>query len=209
MALFGYMELVDVLIMTAAIGFIFKDIFAPKVSVSPTNYDPLKQYMGPTGWQKFRFAAAVTAPAIIFHELGHKIVSIAYGLQGTFHAAYTWLGIGLVLKLIGSPFLFFVPAYVVPCQDPVTQVISQECLAVLSQRPLIMAAIAFAGPAVNLLLWVAAWYTLKFHAKKFSPKWRMGLHLTKWINMFLFFFNMIPLGMFDGAKVFKGLLAAF
>lgn len=208
MAIISFMEIVDLLIMTLAIGFIFKDIFSPKLAVS-ANYDPLKQYMGPTGMQKFLFAASVTAPAIIFHELGHKIVSMAYGLQGTFHAAYGWLGFGVVLKLIGSPFLFFVPAYVSICEIPGTGMASTACLETLSQRPLVMAAIAFAGPAVNCLLWVGSWYVLKYHSNKLSPKWKLGLHFTKFINMFLFFFNMIPLGMFDGAKVFKGLFGAF
>lgn len=204
MAIVAFQELIDILIMTVAIGFIFKDIFAPKQTIT-ADYDPLKHHRGPTGWQKFKFAAAVTAPAIIFHEMGHKLVSMIYGLQGTFHAAYTWLGIGLVLKLVGSPFLFVVPAYVSICEIPGTGMASRECLQILAQRPLIGAAIAFAGPFVNLLMWLGAWYMLKFHSKKLSNSWKLGLHYSKFINLFLFFFNMIPLGMFDGAKVFSGL----
>jgi len=189
------MEIIDILIMTLALGFIFKDFFRPHVRVSD-NYDPLEYYKSKKSmfdWQNMKFAIIVTAPAIILHEFGHKFVAIMFGATATFHAAYMWLGVGIVLKLIGSSFLFFVPAYV-----------SHTAVA----TPLHSAAIAFAGPAVNLVLWVCAWGVLKAGIKV-NQRTGSILHLTSRINMFLFFFNMIPIGFFDGAHVLKGLLAAF
>ena len=112
------------------------------------------------------------------------------GLFATFHAAYTWLGLGVVLKLVGAPFVFFVPAYV-----------AHSAAALPWQSALI----AFAGPGVNLILWLGAAYILK-KSKNLSHTKSVALHLTSKINMFLFIFNMIPIPGFDGWHVFSGLL---
>ena len=93
-----------------------------------------------------------------------------------------------MLKLLNFGFIFFVPGYVTHAA---------------AASPLTDAAIAFAGPLLNLILWIGAFILLKTSAVK--GKWLIVLEYTKSINMFLFFFNMIPLGPFDGAHVFQGL----
>ena len=148
--------------------------------------------------QRLWFAAAVVAPAIIFHELGHKLVAMGYGLPATFHAAYSWLALGIVLKLLNFGFIFFVPAFV---SFPATV------------TPLQSSLIAFAGPGVNLVLWLSALALLRYPrmARRIGIRERHLpiLALTGRINMFLFIFNMLPLPFFDGAKVFSGLLSLF
>lgn len=192
---FSLQELLDIIIIVAFMGFIFKDLFRRPAMIS-RNYesDPIAYYKHKASigfnWNDFAFAAMVTAPAIILHEFGHKFVALGFGLNATFHAAYMFLGLGLLLKMMNFGFIFFVPAFV-----------SYPALATASQSTLI----AFAGPGVNLLLWLGSWLLLKQGIVK-QRKWIAILALTSKVNMFLFIFNMIPIPPFDGFHVFRGLL---
>ncbi len=122
---------------------------------------------------------------------------MAFGFSATFHAAYSWLVIGVLLKLFLPGFVFFVPAYV-----------SYPAVA----APLQSAAIAFAGPAVNGLFWLASFLYMRYGAKgRLTAKKQETLRyvaLFRRINGFLFIFNMIPIPGFDGYHVFSSLAAA-
>ncbi|MBW2985578.1 M50 family metallopeptidase [Candidatus Woesearchaeota archaeon] len=185
--MFSLQELIDVIIMTLALGFIFKDIF-----VRPSSpYDPLTYYKKKINLENFKFAIIATAPAVILHELAHKFVAIAYGLEATFHAHYFFLGIGILMKLLNFGFIFFVPGYVI-----------HSGLATHFQT----AAIAVAGPLVNLVLWLGSAFILK--QKNVKKKYIPLLFLTKKINMFLFIFNMLPIRPFDGGHFFMSIIQA-
>ena len=170
--------------MTFVIGYIFSGS-VPYFKKKNIYAVPKKKFFD---WERIKFAMLITAPGVVIHELAHKFVAMIYGYSATFQIFPLGLGIGLLLKLVNSPFLFVAPGYV--------------------QIPLVADAvayrlIAFAGPAVNLILWLGSWILLKTQ-KNLKKKWFTILVLTKQINMILFFFNMIPLGFFDGAKVFFG-----
>jgi Zn-dependent protease len=199
--MFSLAEIGDIIIMSLALGFIFGDIFKREQKIkkeTDEDYDPIEaararhEIMG-INWEGMKFAMAVTAPAIILHEFGHKFTAMAFGYSATFHAAYIWLVLGILMKLMKFPFVFFVPAYV-SYNAPIASFKT--------------AAIAFSGPAVNLLLFLIPLAILTF-AKKIPKKYVPWLVLTKNINIFLFFFNMIPIGLFDGAHVLAGLRAGF
>ncbi len=191
MAVVSLQELLDLALMIAVIGYIFKDLLPVR---DARDYDPLLA-LRKRGFfsEGFKNALIVAAPAIALHEIGHKVAAMSFGLQATFHAAYTWLGIGLLLKVINAPLLFFVPGFV-----------SYSGAGV---EPLARALIAFSGPAVNLLLFLFA--TIAIRQGWFSKKYLSLLYLTKQINLFLFIFNMLPFGFFDGAHVFSSLMQAF
>lgn len=185
--LFSINEIIDIVIMTLALGFIFQDIF-PKKSYVSSNYDPIKDYKSKkTGFfnDNFKFAMLLTAPAVILHELGHKFFAIAFGATATFNAAYTFLVLAVVLKLLKSNFIFFVPAYVA-WSGSVTN--------------LEASVIAFAGPFVNLVLFLFSYSYIK--SGKVSKKSIQFWQLFKTINLFLFGFNMLPIPGFDGYHVF-------
>jgi Zn-dependent protease len=182
------MEIFDIILMTLVVGFVFKDLFKPIKKTKDVLDKYLKKHSG-FDWQSFWFAAMVTAPAIILHELGHKITALSFGLSAVFNAAYIWLGIAILLKLAGSSFIFFVPAYV-SISGNATHI--QQALT------------AFAGPGVNLILFIIALIVLKT-GKKLDVKTLHFWQLTKSINLFLFIFNMIPIPGFDGFTVFKNL----
>ena len=174
--------------MSLALGFIFKDVFKKPGHA----YDPINYYKKKFNWEDFKFAVMVTAPAVILHEFGHKFVAMAFGATATFNAAYLFLGIGIVLKLIGSRFLFFVPAYVA-WAGKVTHFQA--------------AGIAIAGPLVNLLIWGISFLVLKKKKGMTLTEVHFWV-LTKKINMFLCIFNMIPLPFFDGGHFFSHLIQA-
>lgn len=187
-------EIVRIIIVIAFVGYIFLDQFRDLVARKKDPYAPVRLGFD---WESFKFAAIATAPAIILHELAHKFVAMFFGMHAEFFAAYTWLVIGLILKLIGFGFIFFIPGYVAwGCA-------SANCVV----EPWMGSLIALAGPATNLILWLGARYVLK--AKLVHRKHHALLYLTQQINMFLFFFNMIPIPPFDGFSVFRGLFATF
>lgn len=178
--------------MTLAVGFIFTKVLE-RVKYKHAHYDPLKSANQSFDIELFKTAVIITAPAIILHEFGHKFVAMGFGAAATFHAAYTWLGVGAVLALMNTGIIFFVPAYV--------------SIPTAGLTALQFSLIAFAGPAVNAILWGISAYILK--TQKMSQKKHGLLYLTKQINMFMFAFNMLPIPGFDGLKVYQGLMQAF
>ena len=183
MVLVSIIELFRMAVMTLGIGYIFSSMVQRPTHAFYTN--PLA-----FDWPSVKLAALATAPAVILHELGHKFTALALGVHAEFFASYFGLGLGIFLKLISAPFIIFVPGYVQ---------ISANAGAVTS------GAIALAGPLVNLALWLAAAFALK--ALRLTRTQMMLAFLTKRINMILFFFNLIPFGFFDGAKVLDGILS--
>jgi len=185
-------ELIDIIVMTLAVGYIFHDVFR----VRPLHsVDPLLHLRKAFMWNDFWFACSVVAPAIILHEIGHKITALSFGLSATFQAAYLWLLIGIVLKLLNFGFIFFVPAFVS---------ISGNA------TPLQGSLVALAGPGVNFVLWLGSWIIIKnASALKLSSRSRYYFTLTKQINLFLFIFNMLPIPLFDGWTVYSGLFKTF
>lgn len=187
-------EIIDLILMTVFVGYIFSDM----IPVRRENYDPLLHYKRGFDFERLKFAILATAPAIILHELAHKFVAISFGLNAVFYAFYRssftlMLGIFTIIsKLTGFGFMFFVPGFVSIGGNG---------------THLQFALTAFAGPFVNLILWLGSLYLLK--NRKYKKKYYLLLLLTSRINMFLFIFNMLPIPGFDGYKVFVELIRAF
>lgn len=177
-------ELIDILLMTAIVGYIFMDHFKAYLAKPVEVVYPLRRF----DWESFKLACMITAPAIILHELSHKFAALYFGLSATFHAAYSWLFLGVILKLLGG-FIFFVPGYV----------------SISSSTGLQSAITASAGPLMNLMLFLASTLILTYK-KQLKHTTFVVLTLTKKINLFLFVFNMIPISGFDGATVIGGLI---
>lgn len=181
------LEILYLLIVTLVLGFIFYDRIG---LYTPSKEDDLiKKYSKRFDWDSFWFAAYVTAPGVVLHELGHKFVALFFGLFAQFKIFTLGLGIAIILKLVNSPFLIIAPGYV-EIGGPAT--------------PLESLLISFAGPFVNLLLFFISLLLLN-RKKKYSKKTYIFLSLTKQINLVLFIFNMIPIPPLDGSKVFYNL----
>ncbi len=185
MVIFSLAEIIRLLIMTAALGYIFMGYIKSPTTLTHTLLSGKKSF----DWESFKFAALVTAPGIILHEMGHKFVGLFLGVKTEFFASYFGLFLGIFLKWINSPFIIFAPGYV-SLSGTMTEF----------QR----FATAFAGPAMNLVLFLGAFIIL--HRKKILTRNQaIALHLTKQINLFLFLFNLIPLPPFDGYAIFTSL----
>ncbi len=211
---FNLFEILDMVIMTAIVGYLFMDAF--KVPLHQRGTDILDQYKKLASskgfdWEAFWFACALIAPSIIIHELGHKFVAMGFGMDATFVGACSSaallsggffnfrcvLQLGVVaMKFMGWSFIVFIPAFVSMTG---------------SASPLAHSIVAFSGPAVHLIFWVGAAYVLKNHKRirKWPVKKRMFVFFFKQINMFLFFFNMLPIPPFDGWWVFSNLFKVF
>lgn len=185
MVLISLVEIGKLAIISLVIGFIFQGFYSPRVKTVFDKLHPKK-----FSFYDFKFSTLVVAPAIVLHELAHKFVAMGYGFTATFELFPFGLILGTFLKLIGSPFLIIAPGFVK---------ISELAL----ENPVAYRLIAFAGPAVNLILWLGALFLLR-SKRNFTRTQFAALSLTKTLNMWLFFFNMIPFGPLDGAKVFFG-----
>ncbi|MCX6710171.1 MAG: hypothetical protein NTV63_04455 [Candidatus Woesearchaeota archaeon] len=180
------MEIIDIIVMSVLVGIIFSDFFKVPSAVRE-KYEPLtsdyrlkKRSIFGINKQGFISALLVTAPAIVLHEMGHKFSALAFGLSAVFHADYMWLMLGVILKFLHFPFLIFVPGYVEISGGTYLQ----------------NAITSFAGPAVNLILWLAPLLAVR---KGWVNKRRIPFFIvTSRINMFLFIFNMLPIPPFDG-----------
>ncbi|MFH0979175.1 MAG: M50 family metallopeptidase [Candidatus Woesearchaeota archaeon] len=182
-------EMFDIIVMSLAVGFIFSDLASRFKPQKDPLLDLSKGYLN---WDDLKFSVLATAPAVLFHELSHKFLALGYGMQATFNAAYGWLGLGVILKLLKFPFIFFVPAYISISGNG---------------TPLQHALIAVAGPAMNGFLWLLSFLFLK--SRTFKRKYDGLLFLTGKINMFLFIFNLLPIPGFDGFTFYTRLFAAF
>jgi len=174
-------EIFYIIVLTAAIGYIF------------SGYIKIQGvYSKGFNWKSIKFAILVSAPAIVLHELGHKFTGLILGYEAMFNLWIPGLLLGIFLRVIGSPFLILAPGYV----------------SVNPNLPIELTAIAFAGPFINLMLYLTAIIILRFK-RKLRQKEFLFWHLTKIINMWLFIFNMIPIPPLDGSKVIGGLFGLF
>jgi Zn-dependent protease len=181
-------EAIDIVIMTVAIGYIFSDFFRREPM---EGYDPLTYYRKQPLFENIKFAAMIAAPAVVFHELAHKLVATIFGAQATLHAPYFWYAIVIILKMMKFPLLFFVGGYVTHTPLPALQ----------------SALVAIAGPLTNLVLWLAILAVIKFHLAD-RKYYKILVPMAK-LNMFLFIFNLIPLPGFDGYNFITSLFGAF
>lgn len=187
MAILSLAEIGHLILMVVGIGFIFKDMVKPTAK----NYDPIAVIGRSVSLSNLKYGIMAVAPGIVLHEMMHKFVAISFGMQATFQSSPIWLGVGVVMKMLALPFIFFIPGYV-SIQGFGT--------------PLQFALIAFVGPASHLFFYFGAKYAL---ANNWWPKYTNVLVVTRYVNGFLFIFNMLPFPPFDGASVYINLFRAF
>lgn len=203
---FNIFEILDIILMTLIIGFLFHDIFRKpqKQDVDVVEY---YKHHRRVDWQDLLWASMLIAPAIIIHELAHKFTAMSFGLDATFYAACSTANLGggflnfycgltllaVILKVIGFGFLFFVPGFVMV--GPGGSYLQYSI-------------VALAGPLMHLLFWLGSAYLLKDkkRVRKMSHKKQIYLFFFKQINMFLFILNMLPIPGFDGFNFLYNLI---
>lgn len=178
-------EIVSLVIISVLLGYIFSGF----IQRPRKEFEFRKRF----DWEDIKFAMIIAAPAVVLHEFGHKFVAIFFGLDATFHIFWFGLLIGVIIKLFSFPLLILAPAYVaIPAGATSLQSVM----------------IAFAGPAVNLLLFGVSWLMLKYR-KKMTTNERVIWIISKRLNLLLFAFNLIPIPPLDGYQVLDGLMRSF
>ncbi|MFH1376270.1 MAG: hypothetical protein ABIH25_01410 [Candidatus Woesearchaeota archaeon] len=186
MALITFTEILYFVILSLIIGYIFSGAFTYRAKTVYEMGKKRKKFY----WRDLGFAVLITAPAIVLHELAHKFVAMGFGFDATFQLFPLGLAIGVILKLVGSPFILVAPGFV-------------EIGTAAFANPTAYRLIALAGPVINALLWLAATIVLKTR-HNLNRTQKSGWKMTRMINLILFIFNMIPFGPLDGAKVLFG-----
>ena len=173
-------EIIDLAILTLALGYIFSGFIQRPRDI----LDYLRPF---PAFDDIKYAAMIVAPAVIVHEIAHKAVGLYLGFDSVLHISIWGLGIGVLLRFIRSPIIFFIPAFVTSAMAPAF--------------PGQFALLALAGPAANFALyWLSDWALL---SKKW-PNHNNAFIISRRINLWLLILNMIPFGFFDGAKVLAG-----
>ncbi|MGB9675235.1 MAG: hypothetical protein ACP5IJ_02820 [Candidatus Nanoarchaeia archaeon] len=184
-------EVIQIIVTIIAVGF----IFSPLPFINFEIYDELgnsdKNRKRKIVLKMIGFGAAVAAPAVILHELAHKLLALHFGFSATYFASWWGLSIGIFLKLLSSNFIFFVPGYV-----------SISGIG----TPIQFGLVALAGPITNLILFLI--FTI-FLSLNIAPKYQVIWALSKRINLWLFIFNMLPIPGLDGFKFYTSLLQTF
>jgi Zn-dependent protease len=124
--------------------------------------------------------------AFVLHELAHKFVAVRYG----FYAEYRMWVQGLIFALITAYFFGFVfaaPGAVYIHGDHISRGENGK--------------ISLAGPLTNIAL--AVIFFLFIPLSSFSPILSAIIGLGFFVNSFLALFNLIPISILDGAKVFR------
>lgn len=130
----------------------------------------------------------VVGLAFILHEeLGHKVVAQRLGYWAEYRAWPTGLFLAFIMAIISKgSFVFAAPGAVMISAYSFYSHINKEK----------MGKIAIAGSVVNIILAVIfIALSLTFGSELFA----MGAQVNVWLAIF----NLIPIGMLDGAKVFK------
>jgi len=124
-------------------------------------------------------SAMTVGVAFIFHELAHKFVAQKYGLFAEFRANYTMLYLALIMSLFG--FIFVAPGAVMIRGQPGKSRYGR---------------VAMAGPLMNIVLGIIFGMFYFIYGGQL-------LFYGFIINSFLALFNMLPIAMFDGKKIYN------
>lgn len=124
---------------------------------------------------------AIFISAFLVHELAHKFLAQYYGSWAEFRAQVSGLFITALSALPFMPFKFIAPgAVMVGLSD--------------SKK---FGKVALIGPITNLIMGFS-FLLLSLYYSTFNPYFTIGASFNGWIAMF----NLIPLGVLDGQKIF-------
>ncbi|MFA6073141.1 MAG: metalloprotease [Candidatus Woesearchaeota archaeon] len=130
----------------------------------------------------FGIALVTVGLGFLFHEIGHKLVAQRYKCQAEFKADNLMLLLALAMSFLG--FVFAAPGAVY-IKGYINRV--QQGL------------IALAGPLMNIILALAFLPGMILFTGTLGLLFSYGFIVNSWLGLF----NMIPVGNFDGFKIYK------
>lgn len=172
--MFEFWEVVEILVTILVLGFIFERLLQ-----IPQSRRKI--------WERTLIASAVLSPAVVLHELAHKFVALYFNCSAVYNMYFLGLMIGVVLKLIGSPVLFFIPAFV-----SITGQMTRNAVFWIS----------IAGPLTNLLIYLMARLLLP----RMREEMAFYTYVVSKVNLYLFLFNLLPFPYTDGYQALNALV---
>jgi len=176
---FSTEELTHLFVSLLVLSFAFSLVlYREEIFTSGFNYSPIL----------FLNSLIVVGLAFILHEeLGHKIVAQRFGYWAEYRAWPMGIFLALIMAVITKGgFVFAAPGAVMISAFTRINIPNKEK----------MGKIAVAGAVVNIILAIMfIGLSLIFSSNLFA----MGAQVNVWLALF----NMIPIGMLDGAKVIK------
>ncbi len=137
--------------------------------------------LGQIGWTPLVLFSLLLTISFLIHEIAHKIAAQRRGLWAEFRL--TLWGAVLTLVSVFSPFKIIAPGAIMIAGSAGLREIAQ---------------ISIVGPATNLLL------STLFLGLSFVPSLFSSLFmLVALINAYMALFNLIPIGILDGSKIFN------
>lgn len=137
-------------------------------------------------------AAVAVATAFVGHELAHRYVARRYGMAAAYRANYVFLAFTLAIAFItakyaGTPFVIAAPGAVVviPLLGP--------------PHPYVSMLVALSGPLTNEVIGVVS--VVASYAA--NPAIAPYLLLVGRVNLWLGFFNLLPIPPMDGWQVMR------
>ncbi|MHA1230993.1 MAG: AN1-type zinc finger domain-containing protein [Candidatus Helarchaeota archaeon] len=137
---------------------------------------------------------AIVVPGFLFHEFGHKFVGIKLNCWSEFRLIKR-MAILTAITIIPFPFVKFVlpGAVMISDVDPEKDKIK-------------MGKIAIAGPYVNFVMggiFIIIGYILMITPEYTAQLWGFTILMGSELNIFLGVFNLIPVFVLDGLKVYR------
>ena len=176
-----HQEVCDILIAWLAISFCFAIVLG---GYSVLGYVKTKAFN--FSWAgfltNFGLSLIITATSFIFHELAHKHTAIHFGGQGRFVLWPAFLLIGVVFAVLFG-FIFIAPGAVYIYGKQYSK--KDEGL------------VSLAGPATNIIM------ALLFLVAGTLGAPIIVISYGLFINLWIAFFNLIPIGPLDGAKIIR------
>ncbi len=134
-------------------------------------------------FQSFIIALVVVGTGFLLHELGHKIVAQRYHFKAEFRSFDEMLFLALIMSFFG--FVFAAPGAVMIQTHNIDRVRHGK--------------IALAGPAINITLAILFLFLQPLASGFLAPIIMYGLRINSWLALF----NLIPVWLFDGAKIWR------
>jgi Zn-dependent protease len=139
-----------------------------------------------TGLLVFGIFGVILTFSFLAHELAHKVAAQRRGLWAEFRLTM-WGAILTLISVISPVFKIIAPGAVVVSGSSS----GQE-----------MGKISLAGPITNILLSVVL-LVFAFVSRSFLPQFYEVLLLAALLNGFMAVFNLVPIGILDGFKIFN------
>ncbi len=181
---FSKKEVRETAIAILVLSVAFFILYARSGSKGILRYLNYLGFDGNTGYVVlFSMALILVVLSFLLHEYGHKFTAQKFGMWSEFRLSVTGLVITLATSCLG--FLFAAPGAVM---------ISGNMDAKRNGL------VSIAGPAVNIgLAIIAIACCFAFN----HSGWVLFFNMLASLNVFLAFFNLLPIGPLDGAKIMK------